>query len=78
MVQAVTLDQVIDLAQQLSPLDQLRLIERIVPQIESRLEASSIKPLRSLYGLWQGVNISEQDIADARQEMWGNFGEREI
>jgi Protein of unknown function (DUF2281) len=33
------------------------------------------KPLRSLRGLWAGLNIqiTEDDIAEARREMWGNF-----
>lgn len=33
------------------------------------------RPLRSLRGLWAdlGVDITEEDIAEARREMWGNF-----
>ncbi len=33
------------------------------------------KPLRSLEGIWAGLNvkITEEDIAEARREMWGNF-----
>ena len=33
------------------------------------------KPLRSLRGLWKDLNIqiTDQDIAEARREMWGNF-----
>ena len=33
------------------------------------------KPRRSLRGLWAdlNINITEQDIAQARREMWGNF-----
>jgi len=33
------------------------------------------KPLRSLRGLWKNLNfhITEEDIAEARREMWGNF-----
>jgi EAL domain-containing protein (putative c-di-GMP-specific phosphodiesterase class I) len=33
------------------------------------------KPLRSLRGLWKDLNIriTEEDIAEARREMWGNF-----
>ena len=33
------------------------------------------RPLKSLRGLWagQGISISEEDIAEARKEMWGNF-----
>ena len=30
---------------------------------------------RSLYGLWAdlGIELSEEDIAEARREAWGNF-----
>lgn len=32
-------------------------------------------PRRSLLGLWSDLNthITEEDIAEARREMWGNF-----
>ena len=32
-------------------------------------------PRRSLFGVWKdkGVNISREDIDEARREMWGNF-----
>ena len=32
-------------------------------------------PRRSLRGLWKDLNIeiTEEDIAEARREMWGNF-----
>ena len=32
------------------------------------------KPLRSLEGLWADldINITEEDIAEARRKMWGN------
>ena len=33
------------------------------------------RPLKSVYGLWKdlGISISEEDIAEARKEMWGHF-----
>jgi erythromycin esterase-like protein len=33
------------------------------------------KPLRSLRGLWKGldIHIMEEDIAEAGREIWGNF-----
>lgn len=33
------------------------------------------KPRRNLRGLWKDLNIeiTEEDIARARREMWGNF-----
>jgi Protein of unknown function (DUF2281) len=35
----------------------------------------SKKPLKSLLGLWKDLNfhVTEEDIAEARGEMWGNF-----
>jgi hypothetical protein len=37
-------------------------------------------PLRSVKGLWADLNIeiTEEDIAQARKEMWGNFPEEDI
>ena len=37
--------------------------------------SGSSKPLRNLRGLWAGRNpdITEEDIAEARREMWGGF-----
>lgn len=33
------------------------------------------RPLRSVEGLWAGlgIDITEEDIAEARREMWANF-----
>lgn len=33
------------------------------------------KPRQNLRGLWAGLNIqiTEEDIAEARREMWGSF-----
>ena len=38
-------------------------------------ERGTKKPLRSLEGLLEDLNvdITEEDIAQARREMWGNF-----
>lgn len=32
-------------------------------------------PVKSIFGLWadRGINITDEDIAEARREMWGNF-----
>jgi hypothetical protein len=38
-------------------------------------EAGAKKPLRSMEGIWEDleIDITEEDIAEARREMWGNF-----
>lgn len=71
--QSVTLEDVLRLAKQLSAMDKVRLIERIAPEIEIDLQASQNGPRESLRGIWQGLNITDEDIAEARREMWGNF-----
>ena len=37
-------------------------------------KAKTAQPRRSLEGLWAdlGVDITEEEIAEARREMWGN------
>ncbi len=41
---------------------------------------TSKPPLRSVKGLWAGldIDITEEDIAQARKDMWGNFAEEDI
>lgn len=69
----VTLDEVVNLAKQLSALDKVRLVERIAPEIERDLQATQPVPRESLRGIWQGLDITDEDIAEVRREMWGNF-----
>lgn len=40
-----------------------------------RGQKASGNPRRSLRGLWNhfDIKITEEDIAEARREMWGNF-----
>lgn len=63
-------DEVMAQAAQLSPLERIRLVERIMETREEAL-AQEVpgQSLRSVYGLWAdlGVNVSEEDIAEARR-----------
>ena len=50
--------------------------EEVLKFVESLKPADRAKkPLRSLEGLLEDLNIdiTEEDIAEARREMWGNF-----
>jgi hypothetical protein len=78
MEKVVTLEEALELVRQLSPVDKTRLIERIVPDIERELKAARPKPRKSLRGLWRGLDITEEEIAEARREMWGNFPREDI
>jgi hypothetical protein len=49
--------------------------EEVLAYISGLQQETRGRPRRSLAGLWAdlGVNVSEEDISQARQEMWGNF-----
>lgn len=78
MGNTVTLDEALVVVRQLSPIDKARLIERIVPDIERELRAAEPTPRKSLLGLWQGLGITEEEIEEARREMWGGFPREDI
>ncbi|MEA3340590.1 MAG: hypothetical protein U9R15_11540 [Chloroflexota bacterium] len=65
----------------LLPPDSLRLLRDFVSFLRSRVEQPVPQQERivKLGGLWAGTpEITEEDIAEARREMWANFGERVI
>lgn len=78
MADSVTLDQVLNLAKQLSPLDRVRLIEQITPQLKRDLEAVPSKPRKSLRGIWKGIEVTEADLAEVKAEMSSNFPREDI
>jgi len=49
--------------------------QRKVLDFASSLRTNPKRPRKSLHGLWKdsGVSISDEDIAAARKDMWGNF-----
>ena len=69
----VTLEEVLKLAMQLKWSEQVQLVETMANQTQYQLLRERGKPRKSLRGLWRGVDITESDIAQMRQEMWGNF-----
>ena len=62
---------------QLPPREQLLFAEQILAGLVHQMPVKQQpKPLNSLLGLWQGFTVTEDDIAEARREIWSNFGER--
>jgi len=78
MQKTATLEQVLPLIKDLPLLDKVRLIEQIAPQIEWELRAARTKPRKSLRVLWRGLDLTEQDIEQPRQEMWSGFPRGDI
>lgn len=76
----ISFDEIVTLAENLPPLEKVRLVERVMATLEQQLTSTQNQPIKSAYGLWAdlNVNISEEDIAEARREMWGNFPREDI
>ena len=75
---AVTLEEALAVVRQLSAVDKARLIVRIAPDIERALQTAQPTRRQSLRGLWRGLDITEEDIAEARREMWGGFPREDV
>jgi|GEM_PF-1099734 len=69
MPKSITLEEVVNLAKQLSPLDRIRLIEQITPHIKRDLIVSPSQPHNSLQDLWKKIDISEADIAEIKSKI---------
>ena len=67
----VELEELIGKAKGLSPLDKIRLVEEMMSSLQEELGEKKVAPRRSLYGILPDANISEEDISEARREMWG-------
>ncbi|MGB5712387.1 MAG: hypothetical protein WBM44_15930 [Waterburya sp.] len=78
MADSITLEEVLNLAKQLSPLDQIRLIEQITPQLKRDLVIMPSQHRRSLRGIWKEIDISEADLAEVKAEMSSNFPREDI
>lgn len=67
----VVLEQVKTLTATLSPEEKAELREWLAAE-EKIAEKPQIKPRRELLGLWKDVHIADEDIDQARREMWIN------
>lgn len=73
-------DQLMASALELTPLERVRMMEKLAGSLEVHLKQNPIEdqqPRKSLYGLWKGVNISDEDIDEVRREMWKGFADED-
>lgn len=76
--QPLSFDAVIDLAMQLTRIERARLIAQIAPTLVEETPTHSSK--RSSYGILADLNVdlSAEDIDEARREAWANFPREDI
>ena len=75
--ESVTLEQALKLTKQLTSLEKVQLIEKVIPDLEASLEAVGVgrRSLRSAYGICAdlGPAPSAEDIDEMRREVFENF-----
>lgn len=74
----VTIDQIVQLAHQLSPAEKLQLIEHLATDLKTAVHTSTPLRRRSLHGVLKEAHINAEEIDRARQELWGNFPREDI
>jgi hypothetical protein len=62
----------------LSPSEKARLIEDVSAALRRDLGTVETPQRRSLFGLWEGEDVSAEDIDAARRDMWGDFPREDI
>jgi len=69
----LTANSVLDMLRKLPPRERLKVIARALPEIDKDLPELR-QPLISLRGLWAGLGPAptEQEINQARKEIWAN------
>ena len=80
MERTASFEDILKLVQQLSPIEKVRLIERVAPDIERELITGHANQTRSLLGLFKdlGPAPSAEEIDEARREAFANFPRDDI
>ena len=76
MSKTLTLDELIEQASHLSPPEKLRLVEVVREQVTGQAGAAGQRqPKPSLWGALAhlGTGPSEEDVREARRQVWGGF-----
>ena len=73
--QTATLDEALAIVQRLTPLDKVRLLERVASTLERDLTTNPTAPLQTFKGILAhlGPGPTDEDIAEVRREMMRNF-----
>jgi len=78
--QAATIDMAVDVLRKLPPRDRIKAITIVLSETEHDFPLSKSVKRKSLYGLWKDLNVdlSAEDIDEARKECWKNFPREDI
>ena len=74
------LEVVVEMVKQLSPIDKVRLLGRVILDLEAAIGGAERKPLRFSYGALAdlGSAPSAEEIDEVRREMWRGFPREDV
>jgi len=75
---SIEIEGAIEVVLNLPQLEKVRLVERLMATLERDIAQQTHKSRPSQYGSWADVSVSDSDISEARQSMWGNFPREDI
>ncbi len=67
------LAEILNTTRSLSVEEKVQLIRGMTDQVEQDLKGIKKTQKRSLRGMWKGLDITDREIRENREEMWGNF-----
>ena len=69
--EAVTLETVLGLAQQLSAVERLKLVEHVLVELEPIVTEKEAEKRRALLGSPKGYSLTEEEIREVEGKLWG-------
>jgi hypothetical protein len=72
----ITLETVLALAKRLSAAEKLKLVEHLLVELEPIVEGKAPKRRRSPLGTSRERSLTEEEVEENRQKLWGKHGER--
>ena len=72
------LEEILNATRSLPTEDKCQLIRYVTDQIEGDLKTKQTVARKSLRGIWKGLNITDEEISEARKQMWRDFPRRDI
>jgi len=73
-----TLEEILISTRSLPTEDKIRLIRHVTDQIEGDFKKKQTGAAKPLRGIWKGLNITDEEIAEARKQMWRDFPRGDI
>jgi hypothetical protein len=74
--ESMTLETVLALTKQLNAAEKLKLVEHLLVELGPIVERKAPKKRRSSSSMSEGQSLTEEEVEEIKQKLWGKHGER--